>query len=62
MNRNIEGKVQIPYQFFANYEIIDALKSQSRSKIEVQIKIYNYEEGRAYRWPLNVFENRYELL
>ena len=30
-----------------------------KSKIEIQVKIYNYEEGRTYRWPVKVFENRF---
>lgn len=62
MNRNIEGKVEIAYQHFTNYEIVDALKSSKKGRIEIQIKIYNFEEGRTYKWPVTVFSNRFEII
>ena len=52
MNRNLKGKVQIEYHNFTNYEIIDALISSMKGKIRINIKIYNYEEGRSYKWQI----------
>lgn len=26
------------------------------------IKILNYEEGRTYKWPVEIFQNRYEII
>lgn len=42
MNRNLEGKIEIEYHNFTNYEIIDALKSSMKGKINITIKIINY--------------------
>ena len=61
MGRNLEGKVEIEYHNFTNYEIIDALKSSIGGKIGIHIKIYNFEEGRTYKWPVEVFKNRFEI-
>ncbi len=44
--------MEIEYHNFTNYEIIDALKSSMRGKIRVNVKIYNFEEGRTYKWPI----------
>lgn len=56
MNRNIEGKISIEYHNFTNYEVVQVLKNTSyKNKINIQIKITNYEEGRHYKWPVEVF-------
>ena len=63
MNRNIETKISIEYHNFTNYEAVEVLKNRSyKNKINIQVEIINYEEGRRYKWPLDIFENRYELV
>ena len=63
MGRNLEGKVHIEYRNFTNYEIIDSLKNNRNfCRFCLMIKILNYEEGRSYKWTVDIFKNRYEIL
>jgi len=67
MKRLIEAKISIDYRNFSHYEMIEVLKNYSVNKrgssnnISIKIVILNCEEGRIYKWSIDVFKNRFEI-
>jgi hypothetical protein len=67
MKRLIEGKIFIEYRNFSHYEMVETLKNYAMNKrssgnnISIKIIISNCEEGRVYKWSIDVFKNRYEI-
>lgn len=70
MGRQVEGKIEIEYRNFSHFEIVEALKNFTKSKwkkdsnfsnLQLRVAVANLEEGKLYKWPLEVFKNRFEI-
>ena len=57
----LELKRNVDLDIFLNKNLVDHYNN-SNTKINIFIRVENYEEGKIYYWTPEIFQNRYDLM
>jgi hypothetical protein len=59
LGKNLEGRVAIEYQPLTT--IHQATEFVSSARVPITVNVSNFDEGRIYKWPLEVFNQRFQF-